>query len=94
MLCLRREIRTPQKHRGRSRHAVRGLELVWYQLSDSTREQIIRETEEATVNLSDWRRLHEFANNEKVWKSGIVKDVMSSFSANAQSEGLPLSENE
>ena len=56
------------RNTGAALATVRGLELVWHQLSESTREQIIRETEEATVNLSDWLRLREFANNEKAWK--------------------------
>ncbi|MFT3991213.1 MAG: hypothetical protein QM680_07365 [Luteolibacter sp.] len=53
---------------------VRALEIVWDQLDDTTRRQILTEaSEDAICNREDWQRLHEFAAQKQ---SGSLKEKL------------------
>ena len=54
---------THTRNTGGTLAVVRALEQCWHLLDDHTREQILRESQEAEYNAEDWQRLMAFAEN-------------------------------
>lgn len=54
---------THHRNTGGTLAVVSALRSVWGKLSDSTKNQIIRESDEATANRDDWERLKSFQSN-------------------------------
>lgn len=52
---------THRRNTGGALAVVRSLEQCWHLLDDHTREQILRESQEAECNADDWQRLMVFA---------------------------------
>ena len=54
---------THHRDTGGTLAVVSALRLVWAKLSDSTKDQILRESAEATTNRDDWACLKSFHAN-------------------------------
>lgn len=52
------------RNTGGASMVVTALKQCWHKIDDQTKDQIIRESHEATANLDDWQSLRDFANEK------------------------------